>query len=228
MSRTQFALVTGASSGIGLQVVESLLERGFFVFGASNTEMDIEDENLMEIDVELSDETSVASMFEQIRELTDGLHLVAHSAGVFEYGELGHTLSDNFQEVFSSNTLGTFHLYKHLEEFLVPKSTHIINFLSHASKKSYKYMSAFCAAEAGKMNFINSMKSEWKPKKIKISNVFVGAVDTPFWDNLEVRVDRKSMLEVDELMYVFDTIIDASPRIQFHDITLSHIDDENE
>ena len=228
MSRTQFALVTGASSGIGLQVVESLLERGFFVFGASRTEMEIEDDNLLEIEVELADETSVAEMFSQIREVTDGLDLVVHAAGVFEYGELGHTLSDSFQEVFNSNTLGTFHLYKHLEEFLLARSTHIINFLSHASKKPYKYMSSFCAAEAGKMNFINSMKAEWKSKKIKITNVFVGAVDTPFWDNLEIRVDRRSMLDLDELMYVFDTLVDASPRIQFHDITLSHIDDENE
>lgn len=225
MSEQGFAIVTGASSGIGLQVVESLLSRGFFVFGASRSGAAIDDENYLELDVDIRDESSVAEMFNAVREVTDGIHLVIHAAGIFDYQELGMTTSDDFQNVFQTNTLGTFHLYKHLEEFLIKDETHIINVLSHASKKSYSYMSAFSSAEAAKKNFIDSIKKEWKKEKVRITNFYVGAVDTPFWDNIK-GVDRNSMLEVDEMLYVMDTLIDASPMIQFHDITISHKDDE--
>lgn len=227
MSESGFAIVTGASSGIGLQVVESLLSRGFFVFGASRTGAGIEDDNYLELDVDIRDESSIASMFNAVREITDGIHLVVHAAGIFDYKELGVTTSENFQNIFETNTAGTFHLYKHLEEFLIPEETHIINILSMAAKKAYPYMTAFCSAEAAKKNFIDSIKKEWKKEKVRVTNFFIGAVDTPFWDSIDENVDKNSMLELDELMYVLDTLLDASPMIQFHDITISHVDDES-
>lgn len=221
---TQYAVVTGTSSGIGLQVIESLIERDFFVFGGSRTESTFYHENFLDIELDVRDQQSFNSFFDRISEYTSELHLVVNNAGVTEFGPVSDLEDEDFTNQIDTNLTSQFYLFKNLQDFLIKRHTHIINILSTSSKYSYANTAAFCAAEQGKMGFLNAIQKEWQDYHIKFSNLFVGAVDTPFWKGLDNKLDKSKMLSIDEFMYVFDTIIDAPTSIQFPELTFLHKD----
>lgn len=79
-----FALVTGSSGGLGLEICQYLLDSGYTVFGVSRTESDLDDSNFIDISCDLRDEEAVEEMFEAIGEECEGLNLIVNCAGIFE------------------------------------------------------------------------------------------------------------------------------------------------
>lgn len=227
MQNRLFAIVTGSSSGIGLEALKSLLERDYFVFALSKEVTPIEDENLLEFNIDLSDESEIFEAFQEIAKHTDKIHLVIHSAGIFSYGEVGETTSDRFIKDFENNTLSTFHFYKFLEDFLIFRETHVINMSSLTTIKPLPYLSSYSSSEASRKHFLETIRAEWRDYKIRITNVLLGKVETPFFEEASDYINQNEMLSLDEVMYVLETIIDSPPTIVFNDISLAHIDDES-
>lgn len=219
---TQYAVVTGTSSGIGLQIIESLIERDFFVFGGSRTESSFSHPNFLDIELDVTDEQSFSSFFDRISEYTQDIDLVINNAGIGELGPICDLEEQDFINQIDTNLVSQFYFFKNLQDFIINDKTHIINILSTSAKYSYPNTSAYCAAEQGKLGFINSIQKEWENFNIKFSNIFIGAVDTAFWHGIRNKLDRSKMLTIDEFMYVFDTIVDAPEVIQFPDVTFLH------
>src|SRR6476646_256541 len=80
----RFAIVTGSSSGLGLEITKSLLFSGYTVFGGSRSGTDIEHEKFYDVELDISSEESVEEFFDTVREFTDVIHLVINNAGICE------------------------------------------------------------------------------------------------------------------------------------------------
>ena len=78
MERT--ALVTGSSSGLGLEISKYLLENGYTVFGGSRSGTEIDHDNFYDVELDITSEDSVIEFFEPIREFTPTLNLVVNNA----------------------------------------------------------------------------------------------------------------------------------------------------
>ena len=70
---------------------------------------------------------------------------------------------------------------------------------------------------------IKTLEKEWKKYQVRFSNLFIGAVDTPLWEDYP-DIDTTNMLTTDDFKYVFDTLIDAPSHIQFPEMTFLHRD----
>ncbi|HXH30009.1 MAG TPA: SDR family oxidoreductase [Bacteriovoracaceae bacterium] len=216
------AIVTGSSSGLGLEITNSLLDSGFVVFGGSRSGTDVENENFYDVELDITSEDSVEEFFETIREYTDKIHLVINNAGVCEMGPLAESSLASFEQHLATNTLGPFLLFRGLETFLVKEETHIISILSTAAHYGYPNVSAYNASKFGQLGMLESLKKEWKDHKLKFTNLFPGAIDTPLWDKLGAQFSRKKMLRVSDFMAVFNFVIAAPASIQFPEITFLH------
>lgn len=220
----QYAVVTGTSSGIGLQVLESLLEREYFVIGGSRSESPVDHQNFLDLELDVRDSESITNFFNKISEYTDSIHLFVNNAGVTEFGPLISLNEEDFCNQIDTNLSSQFYLFKNLHDFLIEGETHILNMLSTSSKFTYPHVAAYCAAEQGKYGFIQSIQKEWESFHLRFTNLFVGAVDTPLWEGVDNPLDSSKMLSMDEFMYVLDTILDAPINIQFPEITFLHKD----
>jgi NAD(P)-dependent dehydrogenase (short-subunit alcohol dehydrogenase family) len=220
----QFAVVTGTSSGIGLQVLESLLERDYFVIGGSRSETPFEHDNFVDVELDVRDSESVIDFFNKISEYTDSIHLFVNNAGITEFGAISALSEEDFTNQIETNLHSQFYLFKNLQDYLVEGETHILNILSTSSKNTYPHVSAYCAAEQGKYGFIQSVQKEWEDFHVRFSNLFVGAVDTPLWQGIDNPLDASKMLSMDDFMYVLDTVLDAPINIQFPELTFLHKD----
>lgn len=225
MSELNAALVTGASSGIGFEACQYLLEEGYLVFGASRTGSPLEHENYVDIEVDIRREKEVEELFSEISEQVDGLHLVIQGAGVFDVGPLIETESAVFKDHLLTNVLGPFHIFKYVEELIIPGETHFITLLSVASQKGFPNVSAYCASKFGLKGLVDSLKEEWVSKKVRFTNLYPGPVDTPMWDEVMdeyAEYDRGSMLNLDDVISVLDLVVKSAPHIQFPDLTFLH------
>lgn len=78
----KYVLVTGAFGGMGRAVVKELVGQGYGVF-ALDKKVEEGIDNVIPIQVDLTDENSVKSAFEQVKEKTDSLYAIAHFAGIY-------------------------------------------------------------------------------------------------------------------------------------------------
>ena len=216
------ALVTGSSSGLGLDISKFLLDCGYIVFGGSRSGTDLEHENFYDVELDITSEDSVEEFIETIREFTPHLHLIINNAGICEMGPISDVTLEQFEEHLATNTVGPFLLFRHIESFLIKNETHIISILSTAAQYGYPNVSAYNASKFGQLGLLESLKKEWKDYKIRFTNLFPGAIDTPLWDKMGSKFSRDKMLKTNEFMSVFGFIVTAPDTIQFPELTFLH------
>jgi NAD(P)-dependent dehydrogenase (short-subunit alcohol dehydrogenase family) len=220
MERT--ALVTGSSSGLGLEISKYLLENGYTVFGGSRSGTSIDHDNFYDVELDITSEDSVIEFFETIREFTPTLDLVVNNAGICEMAPLSDTTLEQFESHLATNTIGPFLLFRNLESFLIKNETHIISILSTAAHYGYPNVSSYNASKFGQLGLLESLKKEWKDYKLRFTNLFPGAIDTPLWDKMGAKFSRQKMLKTDDFMNVFAFVVNAPSSIQFPELTFLH------
>ncbi len=216
------AIVTGSSSGLGLEITKSLLLSGYTVFGGSRSGTDIEHENFYDVELDITSEESVEEFFDTIREYAESIDLVVNNAGVCEMSPVSEMSAESFEIQFATNTLGPFLLFKYLEPMLIKNETHIVSILSTAAQYGYPNVSGYNASKFGQLGLINSLKKEWKDYGVRFTNLFPGAVNTPLWDKMGTKFSRDKMLTTSDFMSVFNFVVHAPPSIQFPELTFLH------
>jgi NAD(P)-dependent dehydrogenase (short-subunit alcohol dehydrogenase family) len=216
------AIVTGSSSGLGLEISKALLGFEFTVFGGSRSGTPLEHENFYDVELDVTDPGSVDEFFETVREFTPHVHLVVNNAGICEMASVGDTSVEAFEQHLATNTLGPFLLFQGLEPFLVKNETHVVSILSTAAHYGYPNVAAYNASKFGQLGLIESLKKEWKDHKVRFTNLFPGAIDTPLWEKLGTKFSREKMLRSSDFMAVFNFVVNAPGVIQFPEITFLH------
>lgn len=216
------AIVTGSSSGLGLEITKSLINSGYTVFGGSRSGTELEHENFYDVELDMTSEESIEEFFETVREFTDKVHLVVNNAGICEFGPVSEMETGIFELHLATNTVGPFHLFKFLEAFIIKNETHVVSILSTAAHYGYPNVAAYNASKFGQLGLLQSLKKEWKDHKIRFTNLFPGAIDTPLWDKMGTKFSRDKMLKIPEFMAVFNFVIHAPSTIQFPELTFLH------
>jgi NAD(P)-dependent dehydrogenase (short-subunit alcohol dehydrogenase family) len=114
----RFALVTGASQGLGLSICQYLLEADYVVFGLARSEMNLEHERFIPIQTDVRDEDEVIDAFQVIKESTDALDLVVNNAGICQMSALTDYSTDDFNNHLQTNVVGAFHIFKNAYPFI--------------------------------------------------------------------------------------------------------------
>lgn len=218
----KYALVTGSSSGLGLEITKSLLYSGYTVFGGSRSGTDIEQENFYDVELDIASPESVEEFYETVREFTDQIHLVVNNAGICDMVSVSDMSVETLENHLAINTVGPFLLLQGLESFLIKNETHIISILSTAAQYGYPNVSAYNASKFGQLGLIQSLKKEWKDYKLRFTNLFPGAIDTPLWDKMGTKFSREKMLKQEDFMSVFNFVVHAPSNIQFPELTFLH------
>ena len=100
-------LITGAYGGMGTAAAKALRDIGFRVF-ALDINTGAEEENIIPIKADSTDEESVKSAFLQVSKVTDGLFAVIHFAGIYVLDSLVEMNSEDFERIFKINLGGVY------------------------------------------------------------------------------------------------------------------------
>lgn len=223
MNNEKVAVITGTSSGLGMAMAQSCLDRGFLVFGGSRRESTIDHDNFIDLELDIRDERSVINFYREVAKETEVVDVLINNAGICEMNSFGEIDSEEFIDHFQTNILGAYNIYKYFEPFIIAEETSIFNIQSVSAKYTYPNTAAYSMSEFGKKGLVSVILKEWNKYKLRQVNFYAGAVDTNLWTEYD-EIETDKMLSVEDFKYVFESILDAPEHIQFPDITFLHRD----
>lgn len=172
-------VITGASSGLGKALAESLSTEGAHLFLLSRS---IESVDISfpatKINCDFKDSTSIISAFQQIGDIDALINCV----GIGLVKNLEDTTEQEIQDLITTNLTGTIMASQQAYKEMIPKkSGHIINVGSTSSVKTRPYETIYCASKWGLRGFTESLRMAAVDRKIRVTGIYPGGMKTDFW-----------------------------------------------
>ncbi|MBC7805984.1 MAG: SDR family NAD(P)-dependent oxidoreductase [Akkermansiaceae bacterium] len=128
--------------------------------------------------------------------------VVINAAGVGAIRPVEALTPDDFQTLIATNLLGAMYLSQAAVRVMAPrKSGHILHVVGILGKAPMANATAYCASKYGLTGFLSALRAEISRRyNIKVTGLYLGGVDTPFYDNpaVEMKVQRDKMLSADD------------------------------
>lgn len=195
-------LVTGTSSGLGLETSVYLAERGFRVFAtmrdpsrrgrldaeAARRKVDVE---VLPLDV--TDRASVRSAVSTVVERAGGLYGLVNNAGIQLRGYFEDMSPAEITEVFETNLFGVMAVTREVLPYLRATGRgRIVVMDSIGGRIGSPALSAYCATKFGLEGFAEALALEMKLVGVDVSLIEPGIVRTEIWGGNR-RVARKAL-----------------------------------
>lgn len=199
-------LLTGASGDIGRALALQLYASGAILYLTGRNQHRLSElatacaipaERIYPID--LRSINDVGQMAKQIHAQTPQLDIIVHAAGIGIIKPLEQLTEEDLRNSMETNFYSFFYLMK---EFLPPMKNSgkglVINIPGVLGKTPMAGASVYAAAKYALNGFIKSVREELKRTEIRISEVFLGGVDSAFWDTIDLRVQRDKMIKPED------------------------------
>ena len=186
-----WALVTGASSGIGAEFCRHLAALGINIFMVARRKKLLENfsselQQLHSIQtrvlpLDLSEPESTAKVFEATSKENIRIRILINNAARGPWGSFEKTDVSDYEKIIHLNVIAPIALCRlYLEEFLSFPSSAIINLSSPAALQPVPYIAVYSATKACLHNFSLALYGEWKSKGITVQTLLPCPTATEF------------------------------------------------
>lgn len=199
-------LIIGATGGIGSETAKLLKQSQANLFMTSRDrnrlekladELEVPKDQLFEMDVTNSG---------QVNEVADAIHakagqvdILINASGIGILKSIDKLTDEDFSHSLDVNLKGTFYL---LRAFVPPmkesKKGMIINLPGVLGKVPMAGAAAYAATKYGVDGLTKSVREELRRTEVRITNLYLGGTDTPFWDEIDMPVNRKKFVTAKE------------------------------
>lgn len=204
--RDKNVLIIGATGGIGAATARLLKQSGAVLFLAARdraklellgAELSVASENLFTVDVRKFEDVKNAAA--SIHSKISSIDILINATGKGIIKPMESLTEDDFMESLQVNLVGAFYLMKaFLEPMKAKKTGLIINLPGVLGKTPMAGAAAYSASKYGLNGMMKSIREELKRTDIRITNIFLGGTDTPFWDTIDLRVQKDKFVTAEE------------------------------
>ena len=187
VSTGRMAVVTGASSGIGLATVQELARRGFHVLAGVRKQQDahrLATENVEPVIVDVTDEDQVAALADRVDRDPEGrrLGVLVNNAGVALNGPAEAIPLDEWRRHFDVNLFGHVAVTQALLPALIAGGDgRLVNVSSIGGRVAFPTYGAYAAAKFAMEGFSDALRREVGRLGVKVIVIEPGNVATPMW-----------------------------------------------
>ena len=183
------ALITGCSSGFGLETARYFLDRDWAVVATMRTprsDLLPASDRLRVLPLDVTDAGSIARAVEA----AGAVDVLVNNAGVGMVSPLEGVSMDKVRELFETNTLGVIAMTQAvLPGFRAQGSGVIVNVTSGVTFQPLPLMSIYTASKAAVNAFTESVALELEPLGVRVRIVIPGrSPETPFGENARGRM----------------------------------------
>ena len=189
MNSKGVALVTGASSGIGLVSAQALVQAGYRVFGTSRKPV-ASTQSMTMLICDVTDEASVQRLVAEIVAQAGRIDLVVNNAGIGLLGGAEESTIAQAQRIFDVNVFGVARVINAVLPIMrAQKSGRIVNMSSILGLIPSPFNAFYASTKHAIEGYSESLDHELRAFGIRVVLVEPGVTHTSFEENL-TRADQ--------------------------------------
>jgi NADP-dependent 3-hydroxy acid dehydrogenase YdfG len=189
-------LITGCSSGIGLETAIACAKEGNTVFATvrnmnTSTELKkrIENEQLKNIEMlelDVAKTESIEVTISTIVQKAEKIDVLFNNAGFMIMGSLEDLTRDEIESQINTDLLGAIYLTKNVIPHMKKSNPGlIINMSSIAGRVGWGLSTAYCVSKFGIEGFTDSLRRELMTRNINVCLIEPGIVHSKFFENIK-------------------------------------------
>ncbi|HEX4714895.1 MAG TPA: SDR family oxidoreductase [Ktedonobacteraceae bacterium] len=190
MSEKQTALVTGASSGIGLELTRTLLARGYQVVANSRTLTRAgtltASDSLALVDGDIADQGTAKRVVDTAVQRFGGIDLLVNNAGIFLAKPFTNYAFQDVELLVRTNLFGFFFVTQYAaQQMLKQHNGHIVTITTTLADQPVAGVSASISLfiKGGLNTVTKALAIEYAGEGIRVNAVAPGNIDTPLHKN---------------------------------------------
>lgn len=179
------ALVTGASTGIGLATAQALRDAGYHVFGTSRRVSTRGDDGITMLTCDVTDGASVAKVVADVLKQSGKIDLVVNNAGIGLFAAAEESSTDQVKALFDVNVFGVVRMTNAVLPVMRRQGNgRIINMSSVLGLVPAPYSAIYSATKHAVEGYSESLDHETRALGIRVILVEPAYTRTAFEDNL--------------------------------------------
>ena len=183
------ALIWGASGGIGRALVARLRTEHWTVGAVSRHPDDLADLTPHRYAADVADDFAVRQAVFAIAQDLPEIDLWIYAAGDIAPGKVAEMDAATWRRILDANLTGAY-LTTHHSAPLLAEQAHLVYIGAYSERLRLPGLSAYAAAKAGLEAFVDALTKEERRRRVTL--VRPGAVDTPLWTKMPVRMPRSA------------------------------------
>jgi short-subunit dehydrogenase len=202
-------IVTGAGTGLGRELALRYANEGYhLILVGRNLETlqevkgRIHDSLIMVMDIRNKQDVDEKIGFIMKSYKVAGL---INNAGIGYFGPFEKMMENEMEQMLQTNVLGTMYITQAVLPFISERSgSFVMNIISTAGLRGKVNEAAYVASKFAVRGFTESLQKEYEEQPVHISAVYMGGMNTPFWDHSDHVKDPsgfRSPSEVAELIF---------------------------
>ncbi|NEQ36887.1 MAG: SDR family oxidoreductase [Okeania sp. SIO3I5] len=221
--KDKVVVIVGATGGIGSVVAQKLANSGASIVLASrdNNRLDalatqLSTTEIITVPTDITNPQEVEILMEKATNHFDKIDVLVNAAGAGILKQWNKIEPADLDIMLDLNLKGSFYTCQAAANIMKgQKSGHICNVIGILGKHSMAMGSVYCASKFGLVGLSKCMADELRRYGIKVTLFYFGGVNTPFWDNVSLKVDRSKMLSsetaADAIMFALNAEPQAVP-----------------
>ncbi len=228
--KKRFAVITGASRGIGRALVFALARDGYDLAVCSRSKeklAELERElnaafpaaNLFTMACDVADRAALNAFAGQIGNWSDRLDVLINNAGIFLQGNILSEEEGRLDLMMNTNLYSAYHLTRALAPRMLEQGHgDIVNICSVASLTAYPQGGSYSISKFALLGFSKNLREELKNSGIRVTAVLPGAVMTDSWSGTELPEER--FISPEDLAGLITGVLRMSPRTVVEDMVI--------
>lgn len=183
MSNREYAVITGASSGIGAATARLLAKNGYYVIAAARRAdrlkaLAAEDENIEALTLDVTVQSEIDALAKHLQGKPVSI-LINCAGGAFDADSVNDSDPEIWKKTYDVNVVGSVRMVKAMTPLMQQFGRgHIVMISSTAGHRVYENGGSYVAAKFAETSLVETLRLELNGQPIRVTEIAPGMVKT--------------------------------------------------